>query len=430
MLPDRLSRLLTGFVDGQLSALEQKQALELLRRSAEARALLHHLQEDARLLGAMPHAQLSPEFSEQLQASLPQRLPRVAQFPKKPERRFSWRYAGVCAAAATLLLALGIAYLQKANRPVEINPGNTDGSDFAQGNGEIKPTNVAEVLPSPQSKSTLAQTPVPAAPPSRPEVLTVMPKAQAAAEAANIVTGPVSTNKPLRVVDPKVPLLLAMREIDQDQDKHRREIVEELALAPSWRLEFTCQESEIATSRLKRALQAQGIRLLIDPEASDRQKLRLKKTVYAVLVENVSPQECLAIVMGLRQVDREEQKRARSNNQFIDVKLSRIAPEDENRLETLFGIKALKPEMTPAKVVPAEVNSRDLAVLTLARALAIWRGQKPPEGQGSKRNAFLVADSTNQVRKASYENQLFLNSRQPPRPDLLQLLIVLAPRKG
>jgi hypothetical protein len=202
-------------------------------------------------------------------------------------------------------------------------------------------------------------------------------------------------------------------------------------LAPSWRLDFNCQESEVATSRLKRALQDQGIRLLIDPVAADRQKLRFSRTAYPVLIENVSPQECLALLGGLRQVDQDEQKRLRSSNQFIDVKFGRMSPEDSHRLETLFGIKELKPVMTPtAKVVPTEVNSREAGLLAMARAIAIWRGQIPAQGQGSARNAFLVADWPTRVRKPSNENQLFLNTRQPPKPGTLQIMIVLAPRKG
>ena len=111
MLPDRLSRLLTGFVDGQLSSQEQKQVAELLRRSAEARTLLHQLQADARLLGTMPRVQLPPEFAEQLQQRLPKRLLKIADRPTRPDRRLTWRQTSIFAAAATLLLAVGIAFL-------------------------------------------------------------------------------------------------------------------------------------------------------------------------------------------------------------------------------------------------------------------------------------------------------------------------------
>ena len=218
---------------------------------------------------------------------------------------------------------------------------------------------------------------------------------------------------------------------DIDKDNNRQEITEELALAKSWRLDFNCLESELATNRLKRALQEQGIRLLIDPDAGDRQRLRLPRTPYAVLVENVSPQECLAMLSGLRQVDKEEQTRARGSNQFIDVKFGRTTDADSSHIEILFGIKDLKPTVLPlTKLTALEYNSRERLLTPQEQAMAIWRGQLPKPGQGLPRNAFLVADSINRVRKASNESQLFLNTRQPPRPGTLRIVIYLVPRKG
>ncbi len=425
MLPERLSRLLTGLVDGQLSAQEQAQAQELLRRSSEARTLLQQLQDDARLLGALPRAQLPVEFAEQLQARLLKRSLKVAYFSTKSERRFPWRYAGVCAAAATLLLALSIAFWQKSNATVEVNPSLPGDTDFVEDNREPKPTLVAD-NPTPASTIPGITKPPAISVPGisngvRPEVLRVIPQPETPPK---ILTAEVETTKPLRKIETE-PLLLAMREIDQE--KRRKEISEELTFAPSWRVDFTCLESEVATNRLKRALQGQGIRLLIDPDASDLQRLRFK-TPYAILVENVSQQECLGILVGLRQVDLREQKGSRSSNQFIDMKLGRLSSKDEGRLETLFGIKELNPEKKPTVQAEPPLNGREASALV--RAFAIWQGQKLPEGQGGARNAFLVADSKNRVRKPTTENQLFLNSRQPPRPDFLRLLIVLSARKG
>jgi hypothetical protein len=418
---------LTGYVDGQLSAQEQAQAAELLRHSAEARTLLQSLQDDARLLGALPRTQLTADFTQQVQASLPKRSLKLAEFSTKSELRFPWRYAGVCATAATLLLALSIAYWQKSNEPIETNPANPDNNEFVEGDNERKPTLVTEVLPESRSVSVtkVDLAPVSSLPGTvnghRPEILKIMPQPE---EPLGIATAPVTPVKPLRKFE-KEPLLLAMRDIDKDE--RRKEIAEELTSARSWRLDLTCQESEIASNRLKRAMQGQGIRLLIDPDASIFQSLRFK-TPYAILVENVSPQECLAMVVGLRQADLQEQKRSRSSNQFIDVKFGRLSSEDEGRLESLFGLKEWKPEKKPMAQSAPALNSREVSALV--RAFAIWQGQNLPEGQGGARNAFLVADTKNRVRKPSNENQLFLNSRQPPRPDMLQLFIVLSARKG
>jgi hypothetical protein len=254
----------------------------------------------------------------------------------------------------------------------------------------------------------------------RSEVLVNMPRPE-----SDVLTAPVSNREPFKVFDPKVPLILAMREIDQPKGQGR--LAEELAQAKLWRLDLNCQESEVATTRLKRALNQQSINLLVDPDASARQQLRFARTSYTVLIENVSQAECLGILGGLRKVDREEQTRSRSSNQFTDMKLTRLSPADGRHLDELFGFKSASREAT--KSVPAEVNSRDAGVMAAARAAAIWRDPNA-EGQGSTRHAFLVADVAGRVRKPSNENQIYLNSRQPQRPDLIQLMIVLTPRKG
>ncbi len=439
MLPDHLSRLLTGFVDGQLSSQEQKQVVELLRRSEDARTLLQRLQADARLLGSMPRAQLPGEFTEQLEARLPKRRLHLAEHPGSPRWRGSWRQAGIFAAAATLLLALGIAFLHTTDKPIEPKQGDGDSSTVAQDPNEIKPNLISEEFepvkekPSKPSGASIAQNRSEAS----PERIPHMPRPE-----PDVLTGHLPDTKPLREISLNAPLLLAMNKIDRDQS--RKEIAEELALAPSWRLDFNCLESEAATNRLKRALQEQGIQLLVDPEASARQTLRLARTTYAVLVENVSPQECLAMLSGLRQVDREEQARSRSSNQFINVKFGRITEKDSAHLKALFGIKELKPAVSPppatGKLNPIETNLVDRKMTPLELAIAIWRGQNPRQGQGiapgqvpgqrMPRNALLVADPIRNSRKSSNESQLFLNSRQPPRPGTLQIMIVLDPRKG
>ncbi len=312
MLPERLSRLLTGLVDGQLSAQEQALALELVRRSSEARTLLQELQEDARLLGSLPRNQLPVDFAEQIQAKLPKRTLKVADFSTKSERRYPWRYVGVVAAAATLLLAVSIAFWQKTKQPIEVDPSVPDSPVFVEGASEPKSTLVADTLtPAPPARG-ITKAPAIAMPGTvngpRAEVLKMMPQLEPPNNLNNpnkIMTAPVTLTKPLRKIETE-PLLLAMREIDQE--KRRKEIAEELTFAQSWRVDFTCLESEVATNRLKRALQRQGIRLLIDPDASDLQRLRFK-TPYAILVENISQHECLAMLAALRQVDLQEQKR-------------------------------------------------------------------------------------------------------------------------
>jgi hypothetical protein len=424
MLSDRQYRLLTGLVDGQLPPAQHQQAQELLRQLPAARALLEKLQADSDLLAALPHAQLAEGFTAQLQAALPPRTLQLARPPATPARRFSWRAAGVYAAAASLLLALGIAYMEKGGRPAGVvapGPGGLvgPGSDIV-----ATPPEQGELLPFPGPDTKLVTSiPPPAA--TRPEA----PRSKPSPNLDSFHTAPVANIPRLRANEHRVPIMLAMRELEQE--KHQKEISDELTLAPSWRFDLHCVESEIATNRLKKAFQQVGIRLLIEPDAGDRQHLRLPNTTYAVLAENLSPAECLAVLSGLRQVDRQELARSRSRNQFVDLKLAQLSKADAGRLPFLFGIASLAPEVSPGRrEISTDLKSRDRDVLARARALAIWSGQLPDAGQGAVRTAFLVADAKTANHKSSTESQQFLNARQQPKPGLLQCLIVLTPRKG
>jgi hypothetical protein len=422
MLSDRQYRLLTGLVDGQLPPAQRQQAQELLKQLPAARALLEKLQADSDLLAALPRAQLPEDFTAQLQAALPPRTLRLARPPETPARRFSWHAAGICAAAASLLLALGIAYSQKGGRPAGAGVAEPDGLAGPGSEVVVTPPEQGKLLPSPgNDKKLITSTPPPAA--TRPEA----PRSKPGPNLDSINTAEVANIPRLRANEHRVPIMLAMRELEQE--KHQKEIRDELTLAPSWRFDLHCVESEIATNRLKKAFQQVGIRLLIEPDAGDRQHLRLPNTTYAVLAENLSPAECLAVLSGLRQDDRQELARSRSRNQFVDLKLAQLSKADAARLPFLFGIASLAPEVSPGRrEISTDLKSRDREAL--ARALAIWGGQLPEAGQGAVRTAFLVADAKTANHKASTESQLFLNARQQQKPGLLQLLIVLTPRKG
>src|SRR5437762_1113153 len=66
MIPDRISRLLSAYVDGELKPRQCRAVERLLRRSPEARELLRSLQEGATRLASLPRPTLSPEFAEQI----------------------------------------------------------------------------------------------------------------------------------------------------------------------------------------------------------------------------------------------------------------------------------------------------------------------------------------------------------------------------
>jgi hypothetical protein len=331
----------------------------------------------------------------------------------------------VYAAAASLFLAFAIAYWQKGGKPAGAGAIDPPGVTNPGTNVVEAPIPAEERLGHPQPEQNSVVVPSTSPAPTKPEVLVAMPKP----DLESIHTAPVVNPPKLQANEQRVPLLLAMR--DLDQDKQRKQITDELALAPSWRVDLRCVESEAATSRLRKAFQQQGIQLLIEPDAGDRQRLHLPNTTYAVLVENLTPAECLAMLTGLRQIDRQEFSRSRSNNQFIDVKVGLLTPADAGRLGTLFGIPpSLPAPKTRPMAMSSDFDVRDKELVARMRAGALWQGQVQQGEQKAARTAFLVADAASIVHKPTNESQLFSSTRQAPKPGLLQLLIVLAPRRG
>src|SRR5262245_8607567 len=111
MLPERYRQLLTAFVDGELNPRQRRALNKLLRRSAEARALLEKLQADSQELRALAPAPLPQDLSDSVltliaQRRIPPPKPRVAlppALPPHPPAGALWPYF----AAAALLLAVG-----------------------------------------------------------------------------------------------------------------------------------------------------------------------------------------------------------------------------------------------------------------------------------------------------------------------------------
>jgi hypothetical protein len=70
MLSDRDLKLLTAFIDGEISRRQGKALLRLLHESPEARSILVDLQENARRLQHLPRRQLGGAFARQVLKAL------------------------------------------------------------------------------------------------------------------------------------------------------------------------------------------------------------------------------------------------------------------------------------------------------------------------------------------------------------------------
>src|SRR5205823_6069244 len=103
MLPERYRELLTAYVDGELGPRQRRTLEKVLRRSAEARALLEKLQADSQELRALAPAPLPQDLSDSVLMLIAQRRlqppkARVAVLaPPPPAAGAFWPYLAAAA---------------------------------------------------------------------------------------------------------------------------------------------------------------------------------------------------------------------------------------------------------------------------------------------------------------------------------------------
>src|SRR5262245_51071044 len=112
MLPDRLTKLLTAYVDGELTSRQRRSVLRLLQRSPEARRLFKRLKGDSMILQALPRRKLQMDLSGSVLLTINARSiqlrpeacpPLPPPRPKQPWKK--WLAIGGVAAAVLVAVA-------------------------------------------------------------------------------------------------------------------------------------------------------------------------------------------------------------------------------------------------------------------------------------------------------------------------------------
>jgi hypothetical protein len=212
-----------------------------------------------------------------------------------------------------------------------------------------------------------------------------------------------------------------------DLDLPKRRLLEELGRDSACRIELGCPDGPAAVERLRSALKAQGVRLVIDQAALDRLARKLR-TNYVLYAENVTPDEVERV---LRQVSRDEKPdpKKRGDSPLERAVLNRLKPADHAELSKLLGVDPTR--LAPARPkTPLGVDVRkSLAEQTAEQVKRALEGQ--PAAKGSERLAILLPYNPVRPRPASSkEVKLFLDGRQELRPGTVQVLVVLRTSKG
>jgi hypothetical protein len=399
MLPDRICRLLTASVDGELEPPQRQELVRWLRRSSEARLLLRALQNDADQLRDLPRRTLGPDFSQQV-------LEAIAHRQAKSSRRSAFALASsvlhrsgwAAAAAVFLALGLGAYFYFAAHRPQQSEPlaaRNLEPDSSQVVTAAVEPQaptpplirpNVRERLGPPAPEMDRMADSVPARPPAKEWKPPADTKQR-------ILTSPVGNQMPA-LKDPAEPsrLVFDFRELAQEQP--RQQLHQALQRRDSHRIELRCSDTRVGIEQLRAAFQAQGIQFIIDQDAQAVLKLGMgADTPFAVYCENITAPQ---VVRVLERLGKEKQK-------GFDHRLvvSAMAEDGQRKLSHLLGFTLTAPE-----------------------SAAPHAGK--PEATADDRQALVVVYTPGRARPISADLKRFLDGRKARRAHTIRLLLVLS----
>ncbi len=434
MLPDRLTELLTAYVDGELSARQGRSVLRLLKRSPEARQLLQELRADAVRLRDLPRARLDRQFPERIVQALGERPVRLPLRPAVEPRPAFPTWLGLAGAAAVLFLVATASYLYFAasSQPTAGSSPVAKSDDTPRAHHPAPdPGDRQQVVP-PEAKQT---TPGPSVVVWAIERLGRWGREEVARlgrpGGKRFDDDPIATPRrepsAFDVVNPRSLLLLNVR--DLDQEKSGKQLQDELHRDRACRIELFCLENARGFARLQAAFQAHGIRLVVDRDAQTCLN-RKTKTSYVLYAEDLTADELTTI---LREVGREDKKaEARREAQFDRVIVNALSPADYEELSKLLNID-VKGLQTPPRMDPR----RPISDRTAQDVIRVLEGQGPPRpgpgqptAKGADRVALVLASHLVRPRSASREVQLFLDGRKERRPGTVQMVLVLHGSRG
>jgi hypothetical protein len=438
MLPDRYRQLLTAYVDGELTSRQRRHVARLLHRSAEARQLLRQLQDDSQALRRLPRLTLPADLSATVLQRIGQRRPGHA--PSHRLRLSATPYpawAGLITAAAVLLVVGLASYLyfaasvpptdgpvakqqQSPTEPPPVSTPSNEGEPPALAHGEQTPKG-PEVSPSPQDRQ----------PPAPPEVVSVPPKPgpnppspPERPREESVFTDRLETWRIGLVDSSFLPGVFKLGDLDQPAGA--RKLLAELAKDNAFRIELPARHGTRALERLQSVLKARQVNTVLDQWVQDHLKTPQVRANYAFYLDNLTPDDLLAL---LKQSAAEDKKGAHrpSEIQFERLVLARMSPADHKELSALLGTDPTQ-AAAPRPAGPLGTDpSRPLSDLTaqqVAQALAAPGGRPPSAGKNAV-NALALLYTPGRPHTGSAEVKHFLDTRKPPVPGTLRILLVL-----
>lgn len=448
MLSERITRVLTAFVDGELSPRQQAIVRKLVRQSPEARKLLEELRQDASRLRQLPRQPGSPDLA----ANVLQRLARPpivisasnAAPPTSRRRPALW-----VATAAGLVLAVCFgwrAWFSKPTNSEELVASTRPQPEVRLPNPGERPHEpahpttptpervvrvpfVGPVLPGPEERSPRVHDKQPGAHQDLAHVLMGPPAPEPRDE--KVFAAPTQEMEEFR----EVPILglglvLGFRELSSPAAQRR--LVDELHKADAFRIDIRCLQAAVAIDRLQTAFAARGIGFVSDERTQARRQFPGSETNYAIYFENATAEDLGAILQILHAEDRKLEAKRKGSAQFDSLALRELTPADHDGLTKILGIEVRPVEPRRVKSLPGLDPRRPLSQRTAEQVEQSLKGQGPPRPMPGRpmvrppdRQALLVAYNPVRPRPASAEVKRFLDNRKERSAGTLQVLLVL-----
>ncbi|MFO0927286.1 MAG: hypothetical protein U0736_09630 [Gemmataceae bacterium] len=430
--------LLTGFVDGELSAADHRRAEQLLTTNGEARATLQRLQADAHALRHLPRVAAPIDFTVKVLGTLAQdgaRPARRSRPPVSPVPRAVPVWVGFAAAAAVLLaIGVGSFLVHSAGDPAEGGPTASVARRPAD------PIVTLPIIPPVEDRQTreVAKSTPPAAEPLHGPTLETPPfRDDGDDEAVTRPMGDTGTMPPagpvlgaagseaasgLERVEVTLPQVFSIHRLDQSDAAAA--LGDQLGKGSAFRVELLARDATRGFDRLRAAFAGLKVHLLYDPAAQARLKKPGWKTDYAVFVENVTAAEAVHLLRVAGVADRQAGKKKASEQRFDGpLVVKPVGRVDRRELYDLFGVDVIRTR--PAAMLP-KVDPDIRRPLTdqtgeLVKATLEGKGLARP---GHESRTGYVAPLGG-PRTRSTELKRFLDARRPAAPGTLQLLFVL-----
>jgi hypothetical protein len=444
MLLEYHRQLLTAYVDGELSNRQRRHVARLLRRSSEARQLLQQLREDARTLRHLPRPALPADLTVPVLRTIAER--RLTPGPRRAatvSAGVSWMgpLAAWSAAAAVLILLGAASYLYFA-----LSLPQPPNAELVQSDANPSVSN-APPVPSP----------APSPPNESPRTASRQDKASNTDPSINVKPPTVVQNEEDKLPPPKpdkplpsdkgetaltdrldlfqlerVSALLpvVVKVGDLERESSRKDLLAELRKDSDFRVELPCGHGSKAMERVQNAARVVHLGLIIDKPAQERIKQKWR-TNYLLYIENVTPEELTRLVRQIGAEDRKSAAGKPSEAQIDRLVLLRMTPQHRKELSTLLGIDPTAP---PAAKGPLGTDPHtplsELTARQLGQALAGQGGTPRPEAgkptsKAVENFALVMAYHAVRPSTASDEIKRFLDSRKPPRPGTLRIVLVL-----